>query len=260
MSDAKRSHPAIPLSPPSPPADGVRERTESSLPDYAPRSPASPYMSTTKSYGPSFIKTQSSSVPTAAQRSPSPPTSAPMSTQVSQQSSMTAITSHPHPENNVIGQARKVPEDFEDEERARKRLRVDEQVDDTQKHQSPHEPSMTEIDHDTTSWSTAAHFVDTQITVPTCHETQDGANATSQTASDEMDLDQLHRNVGEIFHLCKSGKVSSACASGLDLDLMISLLTLCIQLFPVCDQILACISCPNMASANCIPRWHVTTP
>lgn len=218
MSEAHRLHPAIPLSPPSPPADGVREGQRSHAPDCEPHSPASPFMSVaTKSYGQSFAQSSASSAPTAAQRSPSPPASAPMSTQVSQQPSMTATTSLSTPDNSVIGQARKVPDEFNDEY-VSKRQRLDTGI----------TGKGDQVDHEFKSPLSSfqqEEQIGSQLSCPDStairHSSAEGtqthsaADEMTQPAPVEMSLEQLQKNVGEAFHLCKSGKIPHLRSHGL---------------------------------------------
>lgn len=210
MSEAQRPHPAIPLSPPSPPADGVKEGSTSHFPDYRPDSPASPLMSVaTKSYGQSFAETQPSSGPAAAQRSPSPPISAPMSTQVSQQPNIVAPTSFPTPDNSVIGQTRKVPVDF-DEEHITKRQRLDDhnvlpQEEAGHNRSFPADGNAPIEPLSPTSTQKAADLADNvALRSESQKEPQDLA---TQPASDETSFEQLQKNLGQVFHLCKSGKI-----------------------------------------------------
>lgn len=214
MSQPYRPHPAIPLSPPSPPAEGVKEGTKSHFSEYIPHSPSSPYMSVaTKSYGQSFAESQASSVSAMAHRSPSPPTSTPMSTQVSQQP-ITATTSFPTPDNSVIGRSRKVPDEFE-EGHISKRQRIDIETTKIQ------ERSYHDLNHDlqspaSISWSKEieSQASDQQPTADDGHSIQSThaprvPDKAAQPAAVELSLEQLQKNVGETFHLCKSGKISS---------------------------------------------------
>jgi hypothetical protein len=210
MSDALRPQPAIPLSPPSPPADGVKEGSKSHFSDYTPHSPASPFMSVaTKSYGQSFAETQASSGPTTVQRSPSPPISAPMSTQVSQQPSMTASTSFPTPDNSVIGQTRKFPDEFDDHH-ASKRQKVDNDINMGQSQEFGQDPSQIPDESRTTeveSGTTKQEFPKGLNISAGGDLLRLAAEEATQPANDEMSLEQLQKNVGEVFHLCKSGKI-----------------------------------------------------
>lgn len=213
MSEVHRLHPAIPLSPPSPPADGVKDGLKSRFSDYTPHSPASPFMSVaTKSYGQPFAETQAQSAPPAAQRSPSPPGSATMSTQGSQQPSMTATASFPTPTNSVVGHARKAPEEFGEDHLA-KRQKVDDMIATVREKREPDDdleasPSICwrretqpqASDHRLTATGSAP-FAENQS-----HKAED---ETTQPAPVEMSLEQLQKNVGEAFHLCKSGKIPS---------------------------------------------------
>lgn len=166
----------------------------------------------TKSYGQSFTETQASSISAAAQRSPSPPTSVPMSTQVSQQPSMTATTSFPTPDNNVIGQTRKAPEEF-DEEHITKRQRIDDQTTTTQI-KSGHElesPTsthwQTELGSQTSDQQLAASGSISAVRTLS----QRAESEATQPAPVELSLEQLQKNVGDVFHLCKSGKIPLLC-------------------------------------------------
>jgi hypothetical protein len=208
MSEPARSHPAIPLSPPSPPAEGVKEGSKSHFSDYTPYSPASPFMSVaTKSYGQSFAETQTTSISAAAQQSPSPPTSAPMSTQVSQQPTMTANTSFPTPDNSVIGQTRKVPDEF-DEEHISKRQRIHQDVTAAQEQSSGELDfyPITSHHRDAESQASDPMLGVTDNLFPESFNSPKPANDTTQPAAVEMSLEQLQKNVGQVFYLCKSGK------------------------------------------------------
>ena len=213
MSEPYRPHPAIPLSPPSPPAEGVKEGTKLHFPGYTPHSPSPPLMSVaTKSYGQSFAETQASSVSAMAHRSPSPPTSTPMSTQVSQQP-ITATTSFPTPDNSVIGHSRKVPDEF-DEEHISKRQRIATEITTIQ------ERSNHDLNHDlqspaSISWSKEIEsqasdqqpMAEGSNVIPSIQPSE-VPNKATQPAAVELSLEQLQKNVGETFHLCKSGKIS----------------------------------------------------
>jgi hypothetical protein len=162
----------------------------------------------TKSYGQSFAETQASSISAAAQQSPSPPTSAPMSTQVSQQPTMTANTSFPTPDNSVIGQTRKVPDEF-DEDHITKRQRIAHDITAAQ------EQTSSELDfYPITSYHRDAESQASDPMLGVVHNiSHDGikstspADETTQPAAVEMSLEQLQKNVGQVFHLCKSGKI-----------------------------------------------------
>ncbi len=213
MCEPYRPHPAIPLSPPSPPAEGVKEGTKSHFSEYTPQSPSSPFMSVaTKSYGQSFAETQASSVSAMAQRSPSPPTSTPMSTQVSQQP-ITATTSFPTPDNSVIGRTRKVPDEF-DEEHISKRPRIVSEITTIQQ-SSNHDLNHVLQSPASMSWSRdiESQATDQQPMAEDSHPMQSTWSSqvpdkTTQPAAVELSLEQLLKNVGETFHLCKSGKIS----------------------------------------------------
>ena len=213
MCEPYRPHPAIPLSPPSPPAEGVKEGTKSHFSEYTPESPSSPFMSVaTKSYGQSFAESQASSVSAMAHRSPSPPTSTPMSTQVSQQP-ITATTSFPTPDNSVIGRIRKVPDEF-DEEHISKRQRIAAEIN-TIQDRSNHDLSHELQSPASMAWSREieSQVSDQQPMAEGSHPIQSTrssqvADKTTQPAAVELSLEQLLKNVGETFHLCKSGKIS----------------------------------------------------
>lgn len=209
MSEAHRLYPAIPLSPPSPPADGVKEGSKSHFADYAPQSPASPFMSIAiKSYGQSFAESQASSVSAAAQRSPSPPASTPMSTQTSQQPNMKVATSFPNTENSIIGHARKAPAEF-DEEHITKRQRIDNEAT-TRQEEGGHElKAATSAPWQKADESQASgqRFAKAGVLSIVGTQSQKVAEETAQPAPVEMSLEQLQRNVGEVFHLCKLGKM-----------------------------------------------------
>jgi hypothetical protein len=122
---------------------------------------------------------------------------------------MTATASFPTPDNSVIGQARKVPDEF-DEAHVSKRQRMDNGI-----------PSMPD--------GSCQDVVKSPVTLPRQNEieshaspqqlpasgsmvgfqSQQAANETPEPASVEMSLEQLQKNVGEAFHLCKSGKICS---------------------------------------------------
>lgn len=130
-----------------------------------------------------------------------------MSTQVSQQPSMIAPTSFPTPENSVIGQARKAPDDF-DEEHVSKRQRIDDE----------NVPTLGESGHGAKSSVSVSlgkeiipqasdqHFTESGADPARERQSQQAADEITQPASVEMSLEQLQKNVGEAFHLCKSGK------------------------------------------------------
>jgi hypothetical protein len=165
----------------------------------------------TKSYGRSFAETQATSISVAAQQSPSPPTSAPMSTQVSQQPTMTANTSFPTPDNSVIGHTRKVPDEFE-EEHISKRQRIHNDITAAQEQTSgeldfypitslPRDAESQASDHDQMLGITDNLF-------PEGFKSPKPADEPTQSAAVEMSLEQLQKNVGQVFYLCKSGKIS----------------------------------------------------
>ena len=209
MSIGARRHPTIPLSPPSPPADTLKERLKKHRFDYNSQLPASPYMSVAaKSYGQPFANTPSSSHPEAMQQSPSPPISALMSTQVSQQPSVTTDSSPPMPENSVIGQTRKASDDIDDDH-ITKRPKIDGNL---TLRQDPSGLGIQEISHLTEAGALASRSTDLdRDALPKENPLSVGseeARAGTQPASDEAQSFHLRKNVDEVFHLCKSSKRS----------------------------------------------------
>ena len=130
-----------------------------------------------------------------------------MSTQVSQQPTLTNTSSFQAPDNSFAGQVRKVPDDF-DEEHVTKRQKIDDEitvVQDQLSHgfKSPASISwQKEVGLQASDHQLAASASDSASEI----RAQKVADETSQPALVEMSLEQLQKNVGEVFHLCKSGK------------------------------------------------------
>jgi hypothetical protein len=130
-----------------------------------------------------------------------------MSTQVSQQPNMMASTSFPTPENSVIGQTRKAPDEFE-EGHVTKRPRMDDEATLAQGERGrelnpPTDNSLRELEPPPSDQQLAASGSISNAEI----KPQTVANEATQPASVEMSLRQLQKNVGEAFHLCKSGKI-----------------------------------------------------
>ena len=97
-----------PLSPTSSPIESLKLYQTPHTDDRTPQTPTSPPLMSvgTQNYASSFSTTHTSPIQTASQPAPfsSPPSSAAMSTQVSQQPTMTTTNSFPTPASSVSGQ------------------------------------------------------------------------------------------------------------------------------------------------------------
>src|SRR5436190_5164859 len=97
-----------PLSPASSPVESLKLHQLPHTDDRTPQTPTSPPLMSvgTQNYASSFSTTHTSPIQTASQPAPfsSPPSSAAMSTQVSQQPTMTTTNSFPTPASSVSGQ------------------------------------------------------------------------------------------------------------------------------------------------------------
>ena len=210
---------AGPLSPTSPPL-------ETSKPDHqhrplpqpnhsTPQTPTSPPLMSVsaQNYASSFTS-QSSPGQTTAQSAPlsSPPSSAPMSTQVSQQPTLATTNSFPTPTSSVSGQHSNALS-IDDAEGVEKSAHLPRsELERPIASNGNTRPDSMDIEH--------ANYTRTDHDR---HSGESKADATTNTASNAMDLDQgttnppdggdfslesLQRDMETAFHLCKTCKVS----------------------------------------------------
>lgn len=121
---------------------------------------------------------------------------------------MTATTPFPTPDNSVIGQTRKVPDEF-DEEHVTKRQRIDNAITPAQDKsvrelESLHVASCPK-DAESEAFDRQQLGAGRSVFHPVTQSVK-AADETTQPAAVEISLEQLQKNVGEVFHLCKSGK------------------------------------------------------
>jgi len=120
---------------------------------------------------------------------------------------MTANTSFPTPDNSVIGHTRKVPDEF-DEEHISKRQRIHHDI------AAAQEQASGELDfypitfrhRDAESQASDPMLGVTDNIFAEGFKSTKPADDPTQPAAVEMSLEQLQKNVGQVFHLCKSGK------------------------------------------------------
>lgn len=119
------------------------------------------------------------------------------------------MTSFPTPDNSVIGQTRKAPDEF-DEQHITKRQRIDNELLPAMEisHQEPQSAYniswQQEAESQASDQQPAVSGYDSAADV----QSEKIADETTQPAPVEMSLEQLQKNVGEVFHLCKSGKIA----------------------------------------------------
>lgn len=121
---------------------------------------------------------------------------------------MTTTTSFPTPENSVIGHTRKAPEGF-DEEHVSKRQKMDNEDKAAQEISNDrlklsHQISLQQ---ETGSQRSEQQRAEGERIFTTGIMSEKIADETTQPAAVEMSLEQLQKNVGKVFHLCKSGKI-----------------------------------------------------
>jgi hypothetical protein len=208
MSATSRHSPAIPLSPPSPPDTGVKERSKSHLIETEPQSPASPPLMSvaTKSYASSFTNTQPSSDAATSQQSFSPPTSTPMSTQDHQQLVTADSAASPTAAGSISGLSRKHPIEDQDPYR-NKRQKMNSADAYEEDKMDTDEPSLPS-NHDRQNpehVGPRAQGIESSETA-TARSILNNQLADNNLASDDMRLESLQKDMGDAFLLCKSSK------------------------------------------------------
>ena len=200
MSATSRPLPAIPLSPPSPPDLGVKQRPKRPFPDEAPHSPASPPLMSvaTKSYV-SYPNTQTESDATPSHQFSSP-TSTFMTSQDHQTDTANNSLTFSPPSNKRDSISRPSTADGQERHRdKRQRMEADPEG------------------------SAGMMEVDVQAGVEPLESRTDASQISrlgeSPLASDDMSLEQLQKEMGEAFLLCKSSKtlISSVLLASLEL-------------------------------------------
>ena len=206
MSVTSRHSPAIPLSPPSPPDTGVKERSKTIPSANAPQSPASPPLMSvaTKSYASSFPQPPSDAA--TSQQSFSPPSTTADSTKEHRPSMMADSMSFPTPASSVNGLSRAPTVEDQDQHRSKR-----------QKMESDATGVEDKMDTDQQSGPSSSGLqnpiVETQQSQGTLNSDGTGVdlatNPTSQEsrlASDDVSLEQLQKDMSDAFLLCRSSK------------------------------------------------------
>jgi hypothetical protein len=121
-----------------------------------------------------------------------------------------ATTSFLTPDNSVIGQTRKAPDEF-DEDHITKRPRMDIEISNSlgdEGHAQNLSVGVNEL-LQPPSPASIQQLAEVRNDVAPRFEPQGGGNLSTQPASDETSFEQLTKNGGDVFYLCKSGKIYS---------------------------------------------------
>ena len=121
---------------------------------------------------------------------------------------MTATTLFSTPENSVIGHSRKAPDEF-DEEHVTKRQKTKNEIMKEEEDAAPQGSIYTGVNEPTNTLSSSSvqQLAERGDELIPRFEPQPGEDLATHPASDETSFEQLRKNVGEVFHLCKSGKI-----------------------------------------------------
>ncbi|KAK2784890.1 hypothetical protein FQN52_008826 [Onygenales sp. PD_12] len=225
MSTAAPSTSFHPGSPPSPSSPLVETAKRHQLPqqyrpkDQPPHTPTSPPLMSvgSENYASSFSTTQTSPAQTL-QSAPlsSPPCSVAMSTQVSQQPTVTTTTSFPTPASSVGGHFTN-PSTMEDTEMAVKNGTAGSQKGGDISGDNEHGLDFMAIDasghrrtdHDRQKSGPAGNFDTNPMDLD--------SRTTSPAQDDELSLASLQQDMGTAFHLCKNSYTASGPSPNLDL-------------------------------------------
>ncbi|KAJ6021222.1 hypothetical protein N7540_006726 [Penicillium herquei] len=193
------SFPAAPPSPSSPAAAGsLKENYQLPFPsDHIPQTPTSPPLMSVsdQSHVSNFASSQASSNQAITQQpsTSSPPSSTPMSTQVSQQPTMSATNSFPTPASSVSGHLAHAPS-AEDADRKTFHSAMHDSISNTERQQPT---KYTPTDHDRQNQNT-----DPDVDMDTMDLDKDFS--ASRTDSRNLGLESLQNDFTSAFHLCKS--------------------------------------------------------
>lgn len=217
MSD--RTHPisyqARPPSPSSPAAWSQKENHRLPiLSEHIPQTPTSPPLMSVsdQSHAADFTSSHTSPNQATVQHpNTSPPSSAPMSTQVSQQPTMSTINSFPTPASSVSGQPLNATS-VEDSENGRKSLNMGIQDSAENLGAGPNKQSTEHrrTDHDRQSSNTdgSNDFATGHIQHSADPDAMDlDTEPTRRANTSDLDFESLQKELTSAFHLCKSCKI-----------------------------------------------------
>ncbi|OAX81367.1 hypothetical protein ACJ72_04289 [Emergomyces africanus] len=225
MSDAHQSsssHTGPPPSPSSPAVDTAKSHQlhqQNRSKDQTPHTPTSPPLMSVsaQNYASSFSTTRTSPVQTLRPASlSSPPSSVAMSTQVSQQPTVTSTTSFPTPASSVGGHFAN-NHTMDEVEGAPKNVTADTLK--SEESSMGKESGLDFMDIDTSEYRRTDH--DRQKKGPDSNLDENTMDldyrAVSSSQEEEISLAALQQDIGTAFHLCKSSYTTSGPNPSLDL-------------------------------------------